>query len=462
MIRRLAKSVATLVCVAASFVGVRGASGSPPNFVFVLADDMGYGDLGCYGQRRIETPHIDALAAEGVRLTQHYSGSTVCAPSRCAFMTGRHTGHTSVRGNREQQPEGQASFADDVPTLAQRLQAAGYATGAFGKWGLGYPGSGSEPRDLGFDEFFGYNCQRHAHRYYTDYLWDGGRRVDFDPTTYTHTPIYDRGLEFIRANAGQPFFCFLAVAIPHAAMEAPEVERAVWRERFAEFDEVVGEYADSQTANPIASFAAMMTILDRDVGRLSDLLEELGIADNTIVVFTSDNGPHVEGGHDPEFFDSAGGLRGVKRDLYEGGIRVPAIVRWPSRVPAGRTVDHVSANWDWLPTVCDAADVAVDEPIDGLSMVPALTGEGEQAEHPHLYWEFPYRGGRQAIRRGDWKAVRYDVATNPDRRPELYHLPSDPAESTDLSADRPQLADELGALMDASRTPSERFPLAGG
>lgn len=443
--------LAVLTLLTVGFAACATAAERSPNVVFILADDLGYGDVGCFGQQRFETPHLDRLAERGMRLTQHYAGSTVCAPSRCALMTGLHTGHTPVRGNREFKPEGQVPMPADTVTLAELLKRSGYATGCFGKWGLGYPGSASAPLKMGFDHFYGYNCQRHAHRYYTDYLWDDGERVEIDPTAYTHDLIFDRALEFVRTNGRRPFFCFLPVTIPHAAMEAPEEARAPFRKQFARFDETVGKYAGSEVTNPIASFAAMVTRLDGDVGRMMALLEELGLSENTLVVFTSDNGPHVEGGHDPRFFDSNGPYRGFKRDLYEGGIRMPTIACWPGKVAAGSESDFVSAGWDWLPTLCEAAGNEPPKSIDGISLLPTLTGRGEQPTHEYLYWDYPEVGGREAIRRGDWKAIRYRVNKNPNSTPELYNLETDPSETTNVAAEHPDIVAELAELMRTAR-----------
>lgn len=428
-----------------------------PNIVFILADDLGYGDLSCFGQQRFETPHLDALAARGMRLTQHYAGSTVCAPSRCALMTGLHTGHCQIRGNSELGKEGQAPLEGSTTTIAKLLRDAGYATGAFGKWGLGYPGSEGAPERQGFDRFFGYNCQRHAHRYYTSFLRVDGERVEIDPTDYTHDLIFAEALRFVRQHKDEPFFCFLPVTIPHAAMEAPEEAIRPWRDRFPQFNGKTGRYAGATTDNPIAAFAAMVTRLDSDVGRLVALLEELQIGDNTLIVFTSDNGPHREGGHDPRFFDSNGPYRGHKRDLYEGGIRMPTLVCWPDRIPGGGASDLASAGWDWLPTLCESADMDPPPGIDGVSLLPTLTGDGTQTVHDHLYWEFHEQGGKQAVRRGDWKAIRLNVRSPSESVVELYNLAADPGESTNVAEDEPERVRELTALMDAARTESPMF-----
>ncbi len=432
-----------------------------PNIVYILLDDAGYGDLSCYGQRRFSTPYIDRLAAEGMKFTQHYSGSTVCAPTRCSLMTGRHTGHTYVRGNREVRPEGQAAMPADIVTIPRRLRQAGYVTGAFGKWGLGAPGSPSDPAEH-FDQFYGYNCQRQAHNYYPDHLWDNRQRVDLDGETYTATLIMEEAFDFIRAERDQPFFAFLPVTIPHAAMHAPESYVAPWRKEFPQFADKVGRYSGPEVRNPIAAFAGMMTLMDEQVGQLMALLDELGIDDETIVMLSSDNGPHQEGGHDPQFFDSNGPLRGHKRDLYEGGIRTPLIVRWPGKVQAGSTSDHLSAHWDMLPTFCALAETATPTGIDGISMVPTLIGDGSQPEHEYLYWEFYERGGKRAVRFGPWKAVQRNLqGVDQSEGVELYDLRVDLGEQHDIADAHPdQVARALRYFAEA-HTPSPFWRFGG-
>lgn len=272
-----------------------------PNIVYILLDDAGYGDLSCYGQKKFQTPNIDRLASEGMKFTQHYSGSTVCAPTRCVLMTGLHTGHSYVRGNREVKPEGQAPMPADIVTIPRLLKGGGYKTGAFGKWGLGAPGSVSDPAEH-FDSFYGYNCQREAHSYYPDHLWKNFERIELDGKTYAHDPIMNEALDFVKANKDGPFFLFLPVTIPHAAMHVPEKYSAPFRKLFPQFEDKIGKYSGPKVKNPVAAFAGMMTKLDEDVGRLLDLIKELGIDENTLVMLTSDNGPHREGGHDPVFF----------------------------------------------------------------------------------------------------------------------------------------------------------------
>ena len=346
------------------------ATAANPNIVYIMLDDAGYGDFSCYGQKKFSTPNIDRLAAEGMKFSQHYSGSTVCAPTRCSLMTGLHTGHTVVRGNREVQPEGQAAMPADIVTIPRLLKKAGYTSGAFGKWGLGAPSSPSDPSEH-FDLFYGYNCQRQAHLYYPTHLWRNKERVPLDQKTYTSPLIMDEALKFVKDNSENRFFLFLPITIPHAAMQAPEEDMAPWRKKFPQFEDTIGKYAGSETRNPIAAFAAMMTICDDGIGQLMTLLKDQNIDDNTIVLFSSDNGPHKEGGHNPEFFDSNGQLKGHKRDLYEGGIRAPLIARWPGRIKAGSTSHLISAHWDMLPTFCELAGAKTPAGIDGISMVPS-------------------------------------------------------------------------------------------
>ena len=429
----------------------------PPNVIFILADDLGYGDLSCYGQTKFKTPHIDALAHQGMRFTQHYSGSTVCAPSRCALMTGMHTGHTPVRGNSEHQPEGQAAMPADTYTVAHHLKSAGYTTGLFGKWGLGYPGSDSDPLKMGFDRFYGYNCQRMAHCYYPAFLWNDGQRellwgnVASHKRDYAPKFIQAQALEFIRENKDRPFFCYYAAIQPHADMVAPESYMKKHRGKYPpEVDYPASHYVAQPEAH--AAFAAMVNVLDDSVGEITKELESLGIADNTIVIFSSDNGPHLEGGHDPKYFDSNGFARGFKRDLYEGGIRVPMIASWPGKVKAGSVSEHVSAFWDFLPTMAELVGKPLPRKCDGLSMLPTLLGQANQPRHDYLYWEFPAIRGRVAIRKGDWKGVRYNVNKDPNSPLELYSLLSDAGEQHNVADQYPDVVAELNGLIDNART----------
>jgi len=431
---------------------------SRPNIVYILLDDAGYGDLSCYGQKKFETPNIDQLAADGVRFTAHYSGSTVCAPTRCCLMTGMHTGHAFIRGNQEVKPEGQWPIPADAKTIPRLLSGAGYVTGMFGKWGLGAPGSHADPMEH-FDRFYGYNCQRKAHTYYPSYLWSDREKVNLDGKTYSHDLIVNQALEFIRDNHEKPFFCYMPVTVPHAAMHVPEESAAPFRDDFAQFKDKIGRYAGPQVRNPAAAFAGMMTRLDSHIGQVMDLLEELEIDDETIVLLSSDNGPHKEGGHSPQFFDSNGPLRGIKRDLYEGGIRVPLIARWPGKIEPGRTSELASAHWDMLPTFCEIAGVDAPE-TDGLSIVPELLGEtDQQPKHEFLYWEFPPRRS-QALRWGDWKLVRFLGKGNSAPKSELYNLSEDLGEENNVADQHPQIVAKMVDLMQQAHIDSELFPLA--
>jgi arylsulfatase A-like enzyme len=432
------------------------AASTPPNIVFIMADDLGYGDLGSYGQTKIHTPHLDAMAQEGMRFTQFYSGSTVCAPARCVLMTGLHTGHARVRGNERipLQPEDY--------TVAELLKDAGYTTALCGKWGIGEPGTTGVPNKQGFDFFYGYLNQRNAHFYYPPFLWRNEEKVmlegndpDKQVGQYSHDLIAEEALGFVRKNADKPFFLYWALTIPHAELTVPEDSLAEYRGSFPETPSPKSHYGAQPT--PHAAHAAMVSRMDRDVGRLMALLKEKGIDDNTIVFFTSDNGPHKEGGHDPDFFDSNGPLRGIKRDLYEGGIRVPLIVRWPERIQAGTTNDHISAFWDFLPTAADLATQSAPKNLDGLSMAPTLLGAQGQKQHDHLYWEFYEQGGKQAVRQGCWKGIRLNARRKPDGPIQLYNLDLDLGETTDVAAEHPRMVKKLTRLIDASHTSNENY-----
>jgi len=447
-----------------------------PNIIFIVADDLGYGDLGVFGQKHFATPNLDRMAGEGMLLTQHYAGATVCAPSRSALMTGLHTGHTFVRGNKEVQPEGQYPLPDSILTIAEVLRDAGYVTGAFGKWGLGAPKSEGDPNRQGIDNFFGYNCQRLAHNFYTEYLWENQDTVFLEGNKngaageYSHDVIHKKTMEFLEANKDTTFFLFMPYTIPHAELLVPEDE--VFEKFKQQFPEDTlwegtddgpryrkGPYGSQQ--NPKAAFAAMVTRLDQAVGEVLEKLNEYGIAENTLVIFTSDNGPHQEGGANPDFFDSNGIYRGYKRDLYEGGIRVPTIAWWPGNVKQGSTSGHISAFWDFFPTACEIAGVTPPERLDGISYLPALTGEGDQTQHDFLYWEFHERGGKQAVLQDNWKAVRLNVNDPEKTTLELYDLSKDPGEQNNLAATNPEKALELQKLMDISHVPSPVFKFAG-
>ena len=450
---------------------------TPPNVIFILADDLGYGDLGFLGQQYIETPNIDRLAAEGMIFTNHYSGATVCAPSRSAFMTGLHTGHTPIRGNSEVQPEGQYPMPDTLMTISKVFQKSGYVTGAFGKWGLGMNETTGDPLNQGFGEFYGYLCQRYAHRYYPAYLWQDGVQVKLpgndwtNKVTYAPDLIQEQSLLFIEKNKDKPFFLFMPIVTPHAELAAPEDEIfQKYRAKFGDEKPHVappgGDYGPDMKIPgyqselyPHAAFAAMVERIDRYVGEVVDKLEELGLSENTLIVFTSDNGAHQEGGADPEFFDSNGPFRGFKRDLYEGGIHVPMVVKWPGKIKANSSSDHLSAFWDWLPTFAEFLGQKSPEGIDGISLVPTLLGEGSQTQHETLYWEFHELGGRQALRQGDWKLVKYQIKDSTKTTVELFNLKSDPGEQQDLAKSNPEKVTELEKIMAQSRTSNPVFNL---
>lgn len=452
----------------ASAIGMSGCRGeqAPMNVIYILADDLGYGDLGCYGQQIIQTPHLDRMAAEGLLFTQHYSGAPVSAPSRCSLLTGLHTGHAQIRGNREVLPEGQAPMQANTFTLGKLMQSAGYATGMFGKWGLGYPGSESVPNKMGFDHFFGYNCQRQSHTYFPTHLFRDESKIFFpenernSQTTYSEQLIHQEALAFIRANKDRPFFAMLTYTLPHAELNLPHDSiYHIYENRFKEtpyigkFDPVHGGYNTSR--QPLASYAAMVTLLDKYVGEVIDELKKLGIDKRTIVIFTSDNGPHHEGGAQPEFFHSNGNLRGIKRDVYEGGIRVPMIAWCPGTIKEGKQTDQVSAFWDIMPTLAELTRQPLPVPTDGISLLPTLFSKGKQAEHPYLYWEFHELNGREALRAGDWKLIRQPVVGS--THTELYNLADDPGETRDLSGSQPEKLMELTHLMDSARVPSPLF-----
>ncbi len=445
-----------------------------PNIIFILADDMGYGDLGCYGQQYISTPNIDKLASKGIKFTQHYTGCTVSAPSRSTLLTGQHTGHTSIRGNAERQPEGQEPLEAGTYTVAQMLKDAGYATGAFGKWGLGFPGSCGDPNMVGFDTFVGYNCQRVAHNYFPYHIWHNQERVILEGNKgdkyddYAQDIIHDEAIKFIEENSDNPFFVYLPYVIPHAELKVPN-------------DEILESYAGKLPAGkpykgvdspdvksyknggyasveePRSVYAAMITRLDKYVGEVVTKLEELGIAENTIIIFASDNGPSAEGGADPKFFNSTASLRGGKRDMYEGGIRTPLIIYWPEVVTESRESDHISAFWDFMPTFADCAGIETPSNLDGISLYPTITNQGEQLEHEYLYWEFHEKGGKIAVRWGEWKGVKLNYGEAPDSDMELFNLKDDPFEKENIAAQNSEIVERIEEMIKSSRTESERF-----
>lgn len=432
-----------------------------PNVIFILADDLGYGDLGCYGQKKIKTPNIDRMAEQGMLFTNHYAGCTVSAPSRCSLMTGMHTGHSQIRGNKELYPEGQQPMEENTYTIGKLMKDGGYSTGLFGKWGLGLPGSVSTPNNMGFDEFYGYNCQRQAHTYYPEYLWhnndtvvflenrDNGRKV------YSQDLIHEQAINFIRENADTTFFAMLTYTLPHAELNLPHDSIYAMYENAFEEVPYNGRQGYYKSDKPYASFAAMVSRLDMYVGEVLTELKELGIDKNTIVIFSSDNGPHCEGGANPDYFKSCGPLRGTKRDVYDGGIRVPLIAWCPGTIAEGVRTDHISAFWDLMPTLADITDNTGNITTDGISYLPTLLSDKEQQQHEYLYWEFHELNGRIALRAGDWKLIKQPVVG--ETILELYNIKEDIHEDNNLAEQYPDKVEELETLMNNARTPSNLF-----
>lgn len=431
-----------------------------PNVIYLLCDDMGYSDIEAYGQQMISTPNLTRLVNDGISFTQFYASTAVSAPSRASLMTGQHTGHTKIRGNKEIQPEGQEPLDPNVETIGNLFQQNGYVTGCFGKWGMGYPGSGGEANDMGFDVFYGYNCQRKAHSYYPEYLWNNKEKVQLGGNSYSQDLIHQEALKFIRDNADKAFFGYFTYTIPHAELTQPQDSIvAMYDGKFYEPNQWYDDGDYGTALNPRTQFAAMITRLDTYVGQIIAELERLGIAEKTLFIFTSDNGPHNEGGADPTFFNTEERLRGLKRALYEGGMRVPFIAYWPGTIEAG-AISHIqAAGWDMMPTFVELLGEDTnwrDEAMDGLSILPTLTGKGTQQEHEFLYWEFHEENGRQAVRAGDWKLIRQNIKNgNPTH--ELYNIAEDPHEDNDLAATYPDKVEELKAIMDREHTHSDMF-----
>jgi arylsulfatase A-like enzyme len=420
----------------ALFPHAAAATDKRPNIIYIMADDLGYGDLGCYGQKKILTPEIDALCARGLRFTQHYAGTSVCAPTRCSLMTGLHTGHSYVRANSPGYPGGQTPIPKGTETIGTMLQRAGYRTACIGKWGLGSAHDSGAANSQGFDDFFGYYDQRHAHEYYTDHLWRNDATVPLDGKTYSHDLMTAEALEFIEKNKRRPFFLYLPYCIPHTKFQVPEL----------------GVYADKPWTKSQKTQAAMITRMDRDVGALAAKLRELGIADKTLILFTSDHGAHGQGGT-LKHFSASGPLRGKKRSAYEGGLRVPLVAFWPGTIAPGTTSDHISAFWDMMPTLADLSGGKPREEHDGISFVPTLLGQtSEQPQHESLYFELFERGAiNRALRMGKWKAV---VPNWKKDKLQLFDLETDLGETTDVSEQHPKIVASIRAKMDAAHTRS--------
>lgn len=457
------------------------ADNRQPNIIFILVDDLGYADLGCYGQKLIKTPRLDQMAAEGMKFTDFYAGNTVCAPSRSVLMTGQHMGHTHVRGNAGGPDMSKQSLRDEDVTVAEVLKDAGYSTGLCGKWGLGDDATGGRsglPRRQGFDFFYGYLNQVHAHNYYPEFLWKNESKVKLDnvvhkldgsyggftggwATTrvdYSHDLIASEALGYLREqgsaeNKDTPFFLYVSLTIPHANNEKFKGTK--------DGQEVpdYGIYKDKDWTDPNKGQAAMISRMDADVGRILDLLDELQIAEDTIVMFSSDNGPHNEGGHTPELFDPAGPLRGMKRALTEGGIRVPLIARWKDTIKPGTVTNHVGYFGDLMATVADLAGTKAPPNTDSISFVPTLTGNvKDQTEHEYLYWEFYEQGGKQAVRAGNWKAIRVPWATG---KTQLFDLSTDIGEDHDLADKHPELVAKMEAMMTEAHVPHPNWQPRG-
>ena len=495
----------TLLILVVTILQLQSVYSEKPNIVYILADDLGYNELGCYGQDTIETPNIDALAASGIRFTQHYSGSPVCAPSRCVLMTGKHTGHAYIRGNDEwgergdtwnfakavEDPnlEGQRPLPVGTKTIGTLLQGVGYKTAIVGKWGLGAPLTNSIPTKMGFDFFYGYNCQRQAHTFYPKHLWKNEEKDWLDnelvvpgtklaegadpndPASYSkyrlseYAPelMLEEALGFVRENKESPFFLYFASPIPHVPLQAPESWVEYYQEKLGPEDPYLGNKGYFPNRTPRATYAAMVSYLDEQVGDIVSELKELGLYENTLILFSSDNGPTYNGGSDSAYFESASPFKSeygwAKGFSTEGGIRVPMIASWEGMIKGGRTSQHVSAFWDVLPTLCELSVARVPSDVDGLSFVPNLLGE-PQEPHEFLYWEFPAYEGQQAVRMGDWKALRKGIFKgNMDL--ELYNLKTDPREQFDVSAAYPEVVAKIEAIMESEREPAvlERFKI---
>jgi arylsulfatase A len=498
-----------VIAVIVGIIGAASASAAErPNIVFLIADDLGYGDVGAFGQTKIRTPNIDQLAKEGMRLTQCYAGNAVCATSRCVLMTGMHPGHAQVRSNHEVKPEGQHPLKAGTVTLPRLLTQLGYTTGGFGKWGLGGPDSDGRPTKQGIDRWFGYNCQRVAHSHYPEYLWDNDTKFPLpgnpqnpgltgheklpagaDPndersyaglagTQYGMDVITEQAIKFVKDNKDRPFFLYYPTIIPHAAFQVPDDSLAEYKGKFPEEKPYTANYTANRT--PRATFAAMVTRMDRHIGQIIAAIREVGVFDNTIFIFTSDNGPVFDSlaGEKIDFFNSTGGFRGRKGNLYEAGIHEPTIVTWKGHIATGTTSDRVVGFEDWIPTLLElvGAKDATPKEIDGISCAPTLLGQSQQPR-PFLYREYPAGAGQQSVRIGDWKGIRSSVmaggakgkgkkgasdgAAGPNLHVELYDLKADPHETTDVSAQHPEIVGKIEKIMREQHTPNADFPFAG-
>jgi arylsulfatase A len=441
-----------------------------PNIIFIFADDLGYGELGCYGQQKIETPNLDALAAKGKKFTSFYAGTSVCAPSRASLMTGLHTGHTPVRGNKQFAPEGQTPLPASTNTFANYLQQKGYATACFGKWGLGFNQNSGDPNKKGFDLFYGYYDQALAHDFYPPYLWKNHDKVDLSvnkqyDSIYSAALIQQQAVQYIQEANNKPFFLYLSYTLPHGDVIGPHDSLYNYYQQKFNEQPLTGNALKTRPHNmqpepyPHAQFAAMVGRLDLYVGEIVKAIEAKGLAENTLIIFTSDNGPHKENGGDPEFFNSNGIYRGIKRDLYEAGMRVPFIAYWPAKIKPA-VVTQPAALWDMYPTFLELANIPVTETIDGISIVPLLTqNKGRQKLHDYFYWEFHENDGRQAVRWGKWKGVRLGVSKNENAAIELYNLNTDPGEQNNVAAKFPEVVKVIEKIMKQEHVYNPDWPL---
>lgn len=412
-----------------------------PNVIYILADDLGYGEVGYNGQEKIQTPELDAMAAKGMRFTDHYCGNAVCAPSRASLMTGKHPGHAYIRANSPGYPGGQTPLPEGTETVGRLMQRAGYKTAIIGKWGLGSTWDSGHPNKQGFDHFFGYTDQSKAHNYYPKYLWRNSEKIMLDngkdkKNDYSHDLMTVEALKFIEKNKSQPFFLYLAYTIPHTAYQVPDL----------------AQYEDKDWPKNMKIHAAMTSRMDRDIGAIKRRLEALGLAENTLIMFNSDNGAHGEGGS-LKFFNTSGELRGKKRLMYDGGVRSPMIAYWPGKVAAGSVSDHLSSFWDMLPTLAELSGEPVQGETDGISMLSALLGkETQQKKHKYLYWEL-YEGlPNQAVRMGKWKGVVADRRKG--MKIELYDITKDQGEQSDVASEHPEVVDQIRKALIEAHVPN--------
>lgn len=436
-----------------------------PNIILIVADDLGYGELGCFGQTKIQTPYLDQLAAEGMKFTQFYSGQAVCAPSRCVLMTGKHTGHSYIRNNKEVQPEGQFPIPADSWTIPKMLKEQGYATAAMGKWGLGPIGSSGDPNNQGFDLFFGYNCQRHAHNYYPRYLYKNAAKIDLPGNDrgltgkhYAPDKMIEEALQFIRQNKNNSFFLYYPTIVPHLALQVPDDSMEPYQ---GKWDDPPYDGSDGYLPHPTpkAAYAGMISRMDRDTGSMMKLLAELGLEEDTLVLFSSDNGATYLQGPGADFFNSVAGLRGLKGSLYEGGIRVPAIARWKGHIQPGTESSHITTFWDIMPTLAEITNAKSAEDTDGISFAPTLFNDRVQKAHEYLYWEFPAYGGQQAIRMGDWKGIRQNLMRKDgDQSWQLYNIKNDRNETMNVVNEHPDVINKIKEIAITARVPSVEFP----